>query len=471
MRKHLFLLSVIVAGLLAACKEDPNSKPFQIKGKVSVTNFVLDSIKVVDRFGFNDKVLAGALVKANPDGSGTFEIHGRVPMPGIYQIVLKNKNGEMRGMPPSARMNVILGEEDTPIVVNVTPMGNQLISFFETSDRNKTLQEFYMGTIGYQRKLQNVRMAVDAGTKTDKVMKAVDSLQQEIERFHKSYAEKPGIVQVAATMFYTPGYDPNREAHKQYKNEEEYYAKAFFANEDLKDPRLAYIPEFFQKCAIYTQTMLARYRKPQGEVKQLLADVHARIPANTRTEEMFLGAVLAVTENGYDTLYTATAEEFLQKYPDAMAAAKTKEKLTTLKNLSIGGTAPDIELKTADDKAIKLSSLRGKYVLVDFWASWCAPCKDDAPAIIAAYEKYKAKGFEIYGVSLDSDKGQWQGAIKDWKLNWLHVSDLKASSSELVKTYNLSAIPTTYLLDKDGKIIAKNLRGAELEKKLAEIIQ
>jgi len=113
---------------------------------------------------------------------------------------------------------------------------------------------------------------------------------------------------------------------------------------------------------------------------------------------------------------------------------------------------------------LALSSFRGKIVLIDFWASWCGPCRKDMPGVVKLYNKYKAKGFEIFGVSLDKDKGHWVDAIKNDGITWPQVSDLKHWESEPAKMYDVRSIPFTVLLDKEGKIIAKGLRGAELEK-------
>ncbi|MDW8289051.1 MAG: TlpA disulfide reductase family protein, partial [Flammeovirgaceae bacterium] len=115
-------------------------------------------------------------------------------------------------------------------------------------------------------------------------------------------------------------------------------------------------------------------------------------------------------------------------------------------------------------------SLRGKVVLIDFWASWCGPCRRENPNVVKLYEKYKHKGFEIYGVSLDRDRKAWIEAIKEDGLPWIHVSDLKFWQSEAAKLYNISAIPTTVLLDKEGKIIAKNLRGKALEEAIEKVL-
>jgi len=136
--------------------------------------------------------------------------------------------------------------------------------------------------------------------------------------------------------------------------------------------------------------------------------------------------------------------------------------------LPVGEVAPEIALPDTQGKINKLSSLRGKYVLIDFWAAWCGPCRREAPNLVRIYNKYKEKGFEIYGVSLDRDKNSWLGAIESDNLDWVHVSDLKYWQSDVVGLYGFSGIPYTVLIDREGKIIAKGLRGEQLENKLAE---
>lgn len=142
----------------------------------------------------------------------------------------------------------------------------------------------------------------------------------------------------------------------------------------------------------------------------------------------------------------------------------------------IGNIAPEISLPAPDGKVVKLSSLRGHVVLVDFWASWCGPCRMENPVVVEAYAQYRDKnfsigeGFTIYGVSLDRNKVSWTTAIQKDNLQWTHVSDLQFWNSAAAQSYGIRSIPSNFLIDKNGVIVAKNLRGSTLTQTLEKFV-
>lgn len=148
---------------------------------------------------------------------------------------------------------------------------------------------------------------------------------------------------------------------------------------------------------------------------------------------------------------------------------KLKELVQEQKKTAVGALAPDFTMNDTEGKPIQLSSLKGKIVLVDFWASWCGPCRQENPNVVKLYQQYHSKGFEILGVSLDKTKEDWLKGIKDDNLTWIHVSDLQFWQNAAARLYGVNAIPQSFLLDKDGKIIGKGLRGEQLAKKLLEL--
>lgn len=239
--------------------------------------------------------------------------------------------------------------------------------------------------------------------------------------------------------------------------------------------KVAQAEQLAKEISTYSQTtvsgIVARYQKEYDNKNAALNQKMEELLINNKSNLAVLMFMDYFPKDKYPALHSEIIKALYEKYPQNIAvkeryAIMTSPQYTT----AIGSLAPDLAFQNPDGKILKLSDLKGKYVLLDFWASWCGPCRRENPHVVKEYEKYKDKGFEVFSVSLDRDKNSWIAAIQKDNLKWPnHVSDLKYWSSDAAKIYGVNSIPATFLIDKDGKIIAKNLRGAELSKALLQI--
>lgn len=219
-----------------------------------------------------------------------------------------------------------------------------------------------------------------------------------------------------------------------------------------------------------------RIMELQNEYLKIVGKGHDVVAGMLKDQPASLAVINLLQQNNlldrdkYFDLYISTADKLKKDWPEYEVTKQFIEMVDKMKVTAIGQITPEIEMPNPDGQIIKLSSLRGKYVLVDFWAKWCGPCRKENPNVVRAYQKYKDKGFEVFGVSLDRNKEDWVQAINEDGLTWTHVSDLKYFDSKAAHDFNISAIPFSILLDPEGKIIAKNLRGAALDKKLEEVL-
>lgn len=214
------------------------------------------------------------------------------------------------------------------------------------------------------------------------------------------------------------------------------------------------------------QEFLAEEQKNIQKIKAMIPEMGTNLVA-LWTADNFLNP-----ENDLETMITV-ANKFKTEKPNTpnVHIKAFIQQVMRIQGIQIGSEAPEIALKTPEDNVLKLSSLRGKYILLDFWASWCGPCRRENPNVVRIFNKFKDKDFDIYSVSLDQERNAWLKAIEKDGMIWHHVSDLQFWNSAAAAAYGVQAIPATFLLDKEGKIIAKNLRGEELEKTLEEILK
>lgn len=173
----------------------------------------------------------------------------------------------------------------------------------------------------------------------------------------------------------------------------------------------------------------------------------------------------------YFSTYEYLDQHLFTKYPENNYVLNFHSRVENAKKIALNSPAPEISLPNPDGKTISLSSFKGKVVLIDFWASWCNPCRKESPNMVRLYSTYHELGFEIFSVSLDKSKEAWIKAIIDDKLNWIHVSDLKYWQCEAALLYNVTSVPYTVLVDREGKIIAKGLRGQDLENKVGQLVK
>lgn len=207
----------------------------------------------------------------------------------------------------------------------------------------------------------------------------------------------------------------------------------------------------------------------------VLAEKRKVVAAFVKDYPESMRSAMAITEN-YGYYAEASDVEPLYnlldpKIKNSPKGKEIKKLLEVYSTVAVGKTAPEIVQYTPDSSRLSLSSLKGRYVLIDFWASWCGPCRRENPNIVAAYNQFKDKGFTIFAVSYDSKKANWLKAIADDHLNWYQVSDLQGWKNATSDQYGIKAIPSNLLLDKDGTIIAKNIFGKKLTEKLAELMK
>jgi peroxiredoxin len=219
--------------------------------------------------------------------------------------------------------------------------------------------------------------------------------------------------------------------------------------------RIEYWNAEHEKASVNYKAELAQWVEQPFFINSLAA-VHHSIRWNPETDTALMNQMVSI---------------YQQKFPNYDLTRQLVNKVNATRRIAIGAIAPDIVSADTAGKAIDLKSYRGKYTLVEFWASWCAPCREESPTLVRLYSEFKDKGFTIFSVSIDKNTTQWKAAIRKDGYTWENVCDLNGYGGPTAALYTVTAIPNSFLLDKDGRIIAKNLRGKVLESKLAELMK
>lgn len=351
------------------------------------------------------------------------------------------------------------------------PCKNLRNAKISNSPLNEEYESFKKDLNKLKRRSQviNSKMRKATSIEKDALLDELASLDQDKLKLLEKYKDSNAILREGAALNTYLSYQHNGG---KYKNEIEYFIYEYFKYANFSAPIYNKLPWVYESFKSYTQT-IASIPIPDEPKKKALEMALSKVDKESAAYMLALGGVVNALERKKDANYVYFVEKAaaLLEAKGHPAAADMKKKLNAAKQFSKGGQAPDFTSQTPEGEDFSLSDLKGKVVLLDFWASWCGPCRRENPNVVKMYNKYHEKGFDVLGISLDRKKDAWTKAIKADKLTWHHVSDLKGWSNEVSKLYGVRSIPHTILLDREGKIIAKNLRGPALEAKLKELFE
>ncbi len=375
------------------------------------------------------------------------------------------------GSPKKQLTTILLGSEEGVVMegtcgkirsasVKNSKLNDQYISLKKTFQKNEYEMRRLVGELNQAKQDQKKveKIVAQIGKLDRKKVQLIDSLKK----------EAPFLAKVAALNTYTSFFHYGQG----YANEIEYFANAFFQFADLSDPGFNNTTYVYERFKNYAE-ILSQVNLSDEKHLEYLNKTVAQIPSGTRAYDYAVGGIMSGLKKKNHPNMITFGNQVIDSAKDKNdpKIIKLQKQIDRAKSFMRGAPAPDFAQKDPEGNERSLSDLKGKIVLIDFWASWCGPCRRENPNVVKLYNKYKDQGFEILGVSLDRDKTRWMKAIKKDKLEWLHISDLKGWKNSAAKLYGVSSIPHTVLVDREGKIIARNLRGATLEQKLAEVFE
>ena len=352
------------------------------------------------------------------------------------------------GVPHSASKvyleQIVYGKEQAPLLLDSAKLGDMGTAELKANAASEGIYELVFGenlqAIPLVNDAKQIKVTADLSKKNDfytvtgsdasaKMQSLIDDIGKKNFEIEKDFASLDSLKRVNATdSLLLPATDKKNIAISDLNN----YLKTFLSSST--SPTLSLLALSWASRSF-----------TNGEFDSTLTALTGKFPGNQMLIEM---------KKSFDAQKTAAAS-------DQSAAGASW----------VGKPAPELEMPDLSGKNISLASFKGKYVLVDFWASWCGPCRMENPNVLKAFNKYKSKNFTILGVSLDKEKEPWQKAVTQDHLAWTQISDLKYWNSKAVETFGFQGIPFNILVDPSGKVIAQELRGEDLDSKLASVLQ
>lgn len=473
MKGHGLLVVFLMTGLLACSSDSSSSNSSESAGggqdagaveiSGTITNYPGDSVWLWELSG-QDLYPAASAPAVKNGGTATFEMSFAPEHDGFYLIGQNGRNAATLVLGTSGSISLSANGANMGQTTQIT--GSEVQTSYQDLIANvQSNQQAMSGIIQQMRQAQATNP-----TQVPVYEQQLTDQQNKLSAFLDAKEGDGGIVGKTAALYKFRVWGSDESHQTTYSSETDYFSKAFFGSSDLTDPELGRSPVLFYKAMEFTSTMP---RLPGGAaiMQSSMQNYLDQTPAGSSTRKvMMMGFVFGLEQSGNEALYVAMGKDYLKEFPEMTGTSQQiQSKISAMSLLAIGSAPPPISLPTPEGPNFGLEDLKGKVVLIDFWASWCRPCRAENPNVVKMYAKYHEAGFDILSVSLDRQKPAWENAIKQDNMTWHHVSDLKFWQCKAAKDYNVSSIPQTFLLDRDGNILAKNLRGEALGQKLSEI--
>lgn len=452
MKTYIFT-ALILIGMTTTAFQPTKTTTINLTGELA--NCRAKALKLMEHDGIQLRTIQ-TIPMTLTNGKGIINAKINVE-PGFYFIGETEKNYRV----------VLLGNDKK---INLKGTCGNYKGLVIDSEENKLFNDISVKLNGFSREFQNLIVQYRQAANNPAQKKQLDASFADLDKrktaFINQYKKSNPVIYKYLHLNTYLSYQANKQ---EGQSEADYFSKNYLTV-DFKDATYNRIPHLMDVSRNYAQNLTQIGLSSEEQIKAA-KNMYSQFPEKSIARKSALAGVTLGFMDKNNTAFAAMSDVFITEYgaqnPGVVQFFSNKKK--SMKSFIIGGEAPELAYNSPEGEVISLTSLRGKIVMIDFWASWCRPCRKENPHVKKLYSKYKDKGFDILAVSLDRRKAAWVGAIAQDGLPWHHISDLKGWQSEAAKIYGVNSIPQTVLVDREGKIIARNLRGPALDKKLAEL--